>query len=67
MVKCYVWGMLLHQCETQTMGKMERITSADIMSNEDILIRIKETEYVLIQSWRRREPTWGHVMRGKKY
>jgi hypothetical protein len=78
LVKCYVWSIALYGAETWTLlavdqkrlesfkmwcwRRMEKISWADHVRNEDVLLRVKEQRNILHEI-RKRKANWiGHIL-----
>jgi len=78
-VKCYVWGIDLYGAETWTLRavdqkhlesfemwcwrKVEKINWTDNVSNEEVLLRVKE-QMIILHEIRKRKANWiGHILR----
>ena len=78
-MKCYVWSMALYGAETWTLRatdqkrlerfemwcwrRMEKISWADHVRNEEVLLRVNEQRSILHEI-RKRKANWiGHILR----
>jgi len=79
LVKCYVWSLAIYGAETWTLRavdqkhlgsfgmwywrRMEKISWADRVRNEEVLLRVKEQRNILHEI-RKRKTNWiGHILR----
>ena len=77
LVKCYIWSIALYGAETWTLAtvdqkhlesfemwcwrRMEKISWADHVRNEEVLLRVKEQRNILHEI-RKRKANWiGHI------
>jgi len=79
LVKCYVWSIALYGAETWTLRavdqkhlesfemccwrRMEKISWTDHVTNEDVLLRVKEQRSILHEICKRKANWIGHILR----
>jgi hypothetical protein len=78
-VKCYIWSIALYGAENGTLRavdqkhlesfemwcwrRMEKISWTDHVSNEDVLLRVKEQRNILHEIHKRKANWIGHILR----
>jgi len=79
LVKCYIWSIALYGAETWTLRsvyqkqlesfemwcwrRMEKIRWTDHVSNEEVLLRVKEQRNILHEISKRKSNWIGHILR----
>jgi len=79
LVKCYIWSIALYGVETWTLRavdqkhlgsfemwcwrRMEKISWADRVRNEDVLLRVKEQRNIVHEIRKRKANWFGHILR----